>query len=119
MAPPGFTRYCYSATVRRVVDGDTVDILLDLGCGVWRRERVRLRGINAPEIRGVADTAPGIAARAHLSSILTMGAEVSVRTYRDREDKYGRLLAEVWTPNTDMSVSDRMMGAGHAVPYLA
>jgi micrococcal nuclease len=119
MPPPEFVRYCYSATVLRVVDGDTVDLDLDLGCRVYRTERIRLRGIDAPEARGPKASPEGAAAHAHLASILTVGRQVLVKTHRDLDDKYGRLLADIWTEGADASVSERMLGAGHAVAYLA
>ena len=119
MPPPEFIRYCYSATVLRVVDGDTLDLALDLGFRIVSTQRCRLRGINAPEARGPRASPEGAAAHAHLAFILTVGCEVLVRTHRDLDDKYGRLLADVWTEGAADSVSERMLGAGHAVAYLS
>ena len=84
--------YVYGARVDRVLDGDTVDVELDLGMRLELRVRVRLWGLNT------AERERGREATAWLRTQLPVGADVIVRTELDRGDKYGRLLGVLWTP---------------------
>jgi hypothetical protein len=81
--------YTYEAVVTRVVDGDTIIASIDLGFRTWIEARLRLRGINCPEVT----TDPGKAARFFVKKQLPKGAPITVKTYKD--DKYGRYLADV------------------------
>lgn len=105
--------YEYAATVLRVVDGDTVHLEVDLGLDQSRRLSVRLYGINAPEMA----TKEGKEARQHLTFLLfgVDGPRVTVRTYKDRTEKYGRFLATLLKDGVD--VNHRMVEDGHAVVY--
>lgn len=106
---PSFT---YAGTVLRVVDGDSLDVDLDLGCTVHVRVPLRLEHINAPERR----TPPGSAATAYLRELLPAGRAVTVQTRRT--EKYGRRLAVVHLDDGDpASVNDRLIRDGHAIPY--
>lgn len=105
--------YEYSATVERVVDGDTVDLMVDLGFDVWRRDRFRLYGINAAE----HNTVSGKAATAFLATLIPTGTVLTISTYKDKLDKYGRMLATLTTAD-GKSVNDTMVSTGHAVPYF-
>lgn len=107
-------RYEYAALVVAVVDGDTVDLDIDLGLRTFRRDRFRLAGVDAPELRA-ADPEPGRAAKAELARLLPMGAAVTVRTEKDRTEKYGRWLATVL--NGAVNVNERMVTGGFAKPY--
>lgn len=105
--------YEYAATVLRIVDGDTVHLEVDLGLDQARKLSVRLYGINAPEM----GTAEGRAAREHLTFLLLSGGPaVTVRTYKDRTEKYGRYLGTLLKAGVD--VNHRMVEDGHAVVYL-
>src|SRR5690606_37397428 len=87
--------YQYRAVITDVYDGDTVTADIDLGFRTWRHgERLRLYGIDAPEMRG-ADKAAGTAARDALRSMV-LGKEVIVCTIEDRTGKYGRYLARIF-----------------------
>ena len=104
--------YEYRASVLRVVDGDTVDVRVDLGFDVRMDMRLRLLGINAPE----RYTERGPAATAHLLGMLAAaGLTVTVRTEKDRKEKYGRYLATLLLPD-GTNVNERMLADGHAVP---
>lgn len=94
--------------LRRVVDGDTLDLNIDCGLHTHRVERVRLARINAPEM----NTDAGKAAKAWLENKL-LSVIFSVRTIKDRQEKYGRYLAEVFIGLEN--VNDAMVAAGHAV----
>lgn len=90
--------YEYNATVVRVVDGDTVDIDVDLGLRVHTEARCRLLGLNAPEKR----TEEGRQSAAFLAGLLPAGAAVRIRTQKDRTEKYGRWLAQVFLGEADV-----------------
>lgn len=108
--------YIYRATVVNVVDGDTVDLDVDLGFRVRRQDRFRLFGINAPEMRGDTLEA-GKLARSALLSMLGLGLPVLVKIHKG-QDKYGRWLAEISTGEDARTVNDRMVAEGFAVEYM-
>ena len=87
--------YQYKAQVRQVIDADTIDVLIDLGFGVHTMQRLRLYGIDAPEMK----TEAGKIAKEYVKSVL-LGADASmfvyVRTIKDKKDKYGRKLAVLY-----------------------
>ena len=88
--------YVRKAQVVRVVDGDTIDLLVDCGFGIHHKIRTRLKGVNCPEVRGVEREA-GVAAREFVFSLSAKALErVLVRTTKYRKGKYGRYLAEIW-----------------------
>jgi len=113
--------YEYAATVRRVIDGDTVDVDIDLGCSIHHHVRVRLYGINAPETHGVKKTSEeykrGTAATEFLRKQVE-GSELVIHTHKDRKGKYGRYLAELWVPGEEKSINSLMVEEGHAVEYF-
>ena len=107
-------RYLYAARVTRVVDGDTVICDIDLGCGIWLRgERCRLFGINAPEVRG-EEAMDGVRAKEHLDFLVHTTKPLLIRTHKDRSEKYGRLLVELWQDGVNLN--QRMIDNGHAEP---
>jgi micrococcal nuclease len=115
--------YHYRAYVLAVIDGDTVRLDIDLGCHVRRTETVRLMGINAPELHGVVDPEPGKRAKQFLETTL-LAKHVRIQTFRDRTEKYGRLLAEIFQESKDApggflqpSVNSTMVAKGFAVAY--
>lgn len=102
--------YSYAATLVSVYDGDSITVMVDLGMHVSVRTRLRLLGIDAPEM----GTPEGRAARDHLRALLG-AARLVVRTYRDPGDKYGRWLALVEADG--VNVNDAMVAGGHARAY--
>lgn len=110
--------YEYRAKVTHVVDGDTVDVAIDLGLDVWTHQRLRLYGINSAELRG-AERTDGQAAKHHLESLLEQYAPITVSTIKDTRGKYGRYLAVLWgvTPGGLIDLNRRMIDDGHAQPY--
>ena len=109
--------YLYRGRVVKVVDGDTVDVDIDLGFGITRRERVRLAGVNTPELHskdaGEQEAARG--AKAFVVDWLAPLSEVFLRTEKERE-KYGRYLAEVLSPSGE-SLNILLVQSGMASPY--
>jgi micrococcal nuclease len=108
--------YHYRARVVSVYDGDTCTVDIDLGLSTWvRGEKLRLHRINAPELRG-SSAARGRAARDYLKKLVE-GKEVLLHTIKDRREKYGRYLAEMWLPGPDgtvQNINDALVAAGHA-----
>ena len=88
-------RYWYSATVERAVDGDTLDLTIDHGCSIFSRQRIRLYGVDTPEIYGPKACPRGKEAWDYVKSNCE-GREVMVHTVKDRTGKYGRLLAIIF-----------------------
>ena len=87
----------YNCTIRRVVDGDTVDVDIDLGFGIWvHNERVRLYGIDTPEsrTRDLEEKKAGLFAKDVVLHYLPEGSKQVLRTYKDKVGKYGRVLGE-------------------------
>ena len=103
--------YEYNCSLERVVDGDTVDCVVDLGFRIQTRQRFRLLGIDAAEPRG-ADRARGLAATEYLTACLK-GARLMVRT--EKSDSFGRWLADFYVDGDSESVSQKMIAGGHAV----
>ena len=87
----------YNCTIRRVVDGDTVDVDIDLGFGIWiHNERVRLFGIDTPEsrTRDLEEKKAGLFAKDVVLHYLPEGSKQVLRTHKDKVGKYGRVLGE-------------------------
>ena len=87
----------YRCTIKRVVDGDTVDVDIDLGFGIWvHNERVRLHGIDTPEsrTRDLEEKKAGIYAKQCVEAFLPVGTTQTLKTYKDKVGKYGRILGE-------------------------
>lgn len=89
-------QFTYRARVVKVIDGDTVDLDIDLGMHVWKHEeRIRLLDVHAAELRG-AEKEAGLAAKDFLTRLLPVGELVVITTIKDKSDKYGRLLGDIW-----------------------
>lgn len=104
--------YRYNATILRVIDGDTVHAEIDLGLDQRRRIKLRLYGINAPELHN----AGGKESRSALA-IMVDGKQVVLETIKDRTEKYGRYLATLFLPDAT-NVNQEMIRIGHAVAYM-
>ena len=106
--------YYYKVEILRVVDGDTVDVRMDLGFNVWHKCRVRLMGINAPEsrTRDLEEKARGLASKDWLIQKLE-SADVQMQSHG--VGKYGRVLGTLYIDDVDLN--NLMVEAGHAVKY--
>ena len=107
----------YKCNVVKIVDGDTVDVDIDLGFGVWlQKQRIRLYGIDTPESRTSDDVEKkyGFAAKEYLTKWLE-GGNVTIKTHKDAKGKFGRILGELWV--FDTNVNDKMVEEHHAVSY--
>ena len=115
--------YEYRCKVVHIVDGDTVDVDIDLGFGVWmKKQRIRLYGIDTPEsrTRDLEEKKYGQAAKAYLTGMLDDEAGIILKTYKDKEGKFGRILGELWriTNYADQSINECMVEKHHAVRYM-
>jgi len=104
--------WTYRAEIVRVVDGDTLDVDVDLGFGVKKRERLRLGRVDAWETRGVEREA-GLEATEFVERALFPGKEVTIQTRK--RGKYGRYIAEVSYDGKNLA--DELLEHGHAEPY--
>ena len=114
--------YEYKCRVVRVIDGDTVDVDIDLGFGVWlHKERVRLYGIDTPEsrTRDLEEKKYGLAAKKFLTNMLEDEGGIILKTHKDAEGKFGRILGELWrtTDYGDQSINQYLVDKHHAVRY--
>ena len=112
--------YEYRCKVVRVVDGDTVDVDVDLGFGVWlKKERVRLLGIDTPEsrTRDKVEKQYGLAAKAFLKQVL--GTSPILKTTKDGKGKFGRILGEfiVEIENNRININQYLVDNYDAVEY--
>ena len=110
--------YIYLSEVLRVVDGDTVDVLLDLSFGVFRKVRIRANGIDAPEsrTRNKAEKKLGLAAKARMKKLCAK--KIYVESLNGGKlDKYGRLLANLYTEEDNTDICKTLIKEGYVIKY--
>jgi|TARA_B110000503_G_scaffold35912_1_gene58761 micrococcal nuclease len=113
--------YDYKVDILRVIDGDTVDVDIDLGFGVWlRKERVRIMGIDTPESRTSDDVEKifGLAAKQRLKQLLGEKAVLKTEVIKgeDAKGKFGRILGDFIAPD-GRKCGEILVHEGHAVAY--
>ena len=111
--------WTYRAKVIKVVDGDTVDVDIDLGFGIWQKnERVRIMGIDTPEsrTRDLEEKFYGKASKAHLTKLIENAKEIQLLSHD--KGKFGRILGELFDPDSVTSINQQMIDDYHAVPYF-
>ena len=108
--------YEYSATLVKIVDGDTVDVLIDLGFNITKKERVRLLGIDTPEsaTKDLAEKKLGIEAKEYITQWFMKNTPFRLQTTKD--DKYGRILG-VFTGLDGKTLNTRLVDEGYAWAY--
>ena len=126
MTPPS-RKSCYNFRVieiNRVVDGDTIDVTIDLGFDLYKKERVRVAGVDTPEkrTRDLEEKALGIDATNWLKGTLedTVNGEdeLTIRTeLKGGVGKYGRLLGWLYVGDSDVSLNEQMINEGYAWEY--
>jgi len=115
--------YEYRTNIVKIVDGDTVDVDIDLGFGTWiRNERVRIMGIDTPESRTSDKTEKvfGLAAKKRITELLGPSPVLKTQVSKKGEDmkgKFGRVLGDFTTEDGRM-ITDIMIEEGHAVRYM-
>jgi len=113
----------YDVVLKKVIDGDTVDVDIDLGFGIWLHdERVRIMGIDTPESRtsNKVEKLFGLAAKKRLKELLHHGGILVTTEEKNGEDsrgKFGRILGDFKTPEGKL-VTEVMISEGHCVAYF-
>ena len=126
MTPPS-RKSCYNFRVieiDRVVDGDTIDVTIDLGFDLYKKERVRVAGVDTPEkrTRNLEEKELGIDAtewlKAKLEGAVAGDDDLIIRTELDGGvGKYGRLLGWLYVGDGELSLNEQMITEGYAHPY--
>jgi len=109
--------YEYRAKVLSVYDGDTITVLVDLGFNTFRKIKIRLYGINTPELKSKDENERKLAKKAKLvlqNKILNK--DIIIKTFKDKKGKYGRYLAEIYVNN--ININELMVKQGFAKPYF-
>jgi micrococcal nuclease len=103
--------------IKKIVDGDTIDVDIDLGFGITISHRVRLNGIDAAETRttDTVEKVKGLAAKEWLKKELSREGEWIIET--SKEDKYGRILGTLYCVGDPVTINERMLNDGIAGPY--
>ena len=107
--------------VNNVVDGDTIDVDIDLGFDISFSSRVRLAGIDTPESRTTnkAEKVLGLEAKEYLKSKIKDAKEFVIKTEKiDSSEKYGRILGWLFLDGSKVSVNEQMIAEGYAWGYL-
>lgn len=103
--------YWYQAEVVSNYDGDTIALNIDMGRRIYIVDSIRLLGVNCPELSQPG----GKEAREYVRNLCPAGTKVRIRTFRNKNDKYGRWLGLVYLPANETSLNDQLVAAGHAV----
>ena len=126
MVPPS-RKSCYNfrvVSIDRVVDGDTIDVTIDLGFDLFKKERVRVAGVDTPEkrTRDLEEKERGIHAtnwiKENLDGAISGSDDLIIRTELvGGMGKYGRLLGWLYIGDSDVSLNEQMIEEGYAWPY--
>ena len=126
MTPPS-RKSCYNfrvTSIDKVLDGDTIDVTIDLGFDLYKKERVRIAGVDTPEkrTRDLEEKELGIDAtnwlKEKLESTLAGDDELTIRTeLHGGVGKYGRLLGWLYVGEESISLNEQMIDEGYAWPY--
>jgi micrococcal nuclease len=111
----------YVRKIENVVDGDTIDVLIDLGFDIMFKSRVRLAGIDTPEsrTRDLAEKALGLESKEYLKKALKDAKSIIIKTEKmNSSEKYGRILGWLYINGETVSVNDMMINDGYAWEYL-
>jgi micrococcal nuclease len=111
----------YVKKVTKVVDGDTIDVEIDLGFDISFSSRVRLAGVDTPESRTTdkIEKALGLEAKAYLKHEIDAAKKVVIKTEKmDSSEKYGRILGWVFLDGATVSLNEKMIQDGHAWGYM-
>lgn len=111
----------YVKEVTRIIDGDTIDVIIDLGFDVMFKSRVRMAGIDAPEsrTRDLDEKKLGLEAKEYLKHAIESATDIVIKTEKmNSSEKYGRILGWVFLDGSDISINDEMIQKGYAWGYL-
>ena len=117
-------KYIYKGKLERVVDGDTIDALIDVGFDIWIKKRIRYSGIDTWEsrTRNLAEKAKGLEAKARNKELLLEVSSKSgyFRLKSHGVGKYGRVLGEIFIEDKDgkqWNINQTLISEGHAYVY--
>ena len=107
----------YFCKVKKVVDGDTVDLTIDLGFSIFHKARVRLAGVDTPECRtrDLVQKARGLISKHYVEDQLNSAKEIKVVTELDRKGKFGRVLGTLWADGD--CINALLVANNYAVKY--
>ena len=113
--------FSYLCKLQRVVDGDTIDVNIDLGFNIWHKARVRMLGIDTPEsrTRNLEEKALGLASKARLKELLK-GRKLDIECSKEK-GKFGRVLGIVFATDKEgnrIDCNNQLCIEGHARPYF-
>jgi micrococcal nuclease len=111
----------YVRKVENVVDGDTIDVLIDLGFDILFQSRVRLAGIDTPESRtkDIKEKVLGLESKEYLKKHIKDAKSIVIKTEKmDSSEKYGRILGWLYVNGETESVNDKMINDGYAWGYM-
>jgi|TARA_R110000782_G_scaffold1595_1_gene6095 micrococcal nuclease len=110
--------YEYYCEVTRIVDGDTLDVDIDLGFSTkLTKQRIRMLGIDTPEsrTRDLEEKSRGLLSKKFLINLCPLGSKIRLRSHG--KGKFGRILGEIFTPEGEVSINKQMCDEGYAVEY--
>lgn len=117
-------KYIYKCKIERVIDGDTVDAMIDIGFNVWIKRRLRFLGIDAWEsrTRDLDEKKKGLASTKRLTELLydVSNKPGYFRIKSHGEGKYGRVLASLFIKDSNgniININETLLNEGHAIPY--
>lgn len=115
------SRFCYGAKIEKVIDGDTIDLSIDLGFNIHHKTRVRLYGVDTPESRTVnkAEKEAGLKAKDFAKEWSEKYPSVIIETVKDKGEKYGRILANVFSDESkQVCLNKELIASGFAKAYF-
>lgn len=110
--------YSYRVENIRVIDGDTVEVDIDLGFGVWlKKQKVRIYNIDAPEMRSKDDEEKlfGLAAKKKLEELLSLSDDITLKSFQDVRGKYGRIIGDFIIYDLVGTCAEALCAEGYAV----
>jgi micrococcal nuclease len=110
----------YVKEVTKIVDGDTVDVIIDLGFDVMFKSRVRLAGIDTPEsrTRDLDEKKLGLEAKEYLKHAIESATDIVIKTEKmNSSEKYGRILGWIFLDGASNSINNEMVQKGYAWEY--
>jgi micrococcal nuclease len=111
----------YVKKVTRIVDGDTIDVDIDLGFNISFSQRVRLAGIDTPESRtkDLAEKALGLESKKKLGELIANAKTIVIKTEKPNStEKYGRILGWLYLDGAETSVNEALIASGYAWSYM-
>lgn len=110
----------YVKEVSKIIDGDTIDVVIDLGFDILHKSRIRLAGIDAPESRtkDLEEKALGLEAKEYLRNAIKSASKIVIKTERLSDtEKYGRILGWIYLDGSHTSINNQMILKGYAWQY--